>query len=211
MQQLKLSIGLVIGVIIEVIEKIWECLDVVKKPVPEILVLLVLCATLDFYFDKYKRKIKRWFCGEEGKNNLTSKLKEAFKNNKDLLEKIPNYLYGTKTDSACLITGGWGCGKTHAADIICKLVEPYKNVYKLNAHGIQSTNALDQQLLDAYLGQQNRLLLSLYGLYEKIAASMSIKSKLCKTPDDCMIIFDNIERMGSKINVTELFGYFYCK
>jgi len=202
------NIGLVIGVINEIAEKIWKCVGVISKYVSGISVVLVLCAVLDFFIDKCQRKIKRWFCGEEGKNNLTSKLKEAFKNNKDLLEKIPNYLYGTKTDSACLITGGWGCGKTHAADIICKHVETYKNVYKLNAHGIQSTNALDEQLLDAYLGQKNKWLLSAYGLYEKIAASMSIKSRLCKTPDDCMIIIDNIERIGSKINITELFGYF---
>ena len=86
-----------------------------------------------------------------------------FLNDEEIAEIIKEYIYEKETDSAILINGEWGSGKTYF--VKNKIIKEYENQqYKseqknkkikfiyISTYGVKNTNELDNKIFDSIIG-----------------------------------------------------------
>lgn len=157
------------------------------------------------------------------------------------LNEIIYYCDEKNTTGALLLTGEWGCGKTHLIQEFC---ETYKNKYttlKISLFGEISIENIRKKVTyeylfslydsskrrskaakkvvdELYFGEINKALIKVMGDYGKIISSVlsvdfskHIPIKKYINEKTVVIIFDDLERC--RINISDLLGFIneYCE
>ena len=153
---------------------------------------------------------------------------------KILFENIKSYIDSDSTDYALMITGEWGSGKTHYIKnvIIPFLKEEPKNnknsnkyiplyislngisnienisdkvflsIYKIEKGNVDLTNSFIDEVIDLKELKDLKLVKSIL----KIGIKKYKKHKL-STLKNYIIFFDDLERINTKLNISEVFGF----
>lgn len=149
-------------------------------------------------------------------------------------EQVDSYLSKKNTDYALLITGEWGCGKTYYIDNIQKKTSKNEQV-KYSLNGITSiTDVINSVFLELICTEKNiKIPNSGKNLFSKIsqfftntnfstffnAGNIALsyyidnygKTKLTDDEKTLVVIFDDLERISDKIDITDLLGIIHNK
>ncbi|WP_273912874.1 P-loop NTPase fold protein [Pseudomonas fontis] len=157
-----------------------------------------------------------------GKLSVTDSINQNIETNLKL------YLAREKSDQAILLTGGWGCGKTHFIDNFIKRQSSEKlKLIKVSLFGLSTLSEIEDRMLGAFHPvMDSKALKLLGGSVKKVAALVKLDVLGDSSPDvslsasadklnifnllisgrtDFALILDDLER--TEIDIQKLLGY----
>lgn len=148
--------------------------------------------------------------------------------NQNITENLNRYLAQKKTNQAILLTGGWGCGKTHFIEDFIKSQDPeFIKLVKVSLFGLRNISEIEDRILGAFyptLDSKPAKLLNYFTKNLSMAfrldavgddspeTSLTARTEkpnlynlLINNKKDFVLILDDIER--TKIAIHDLLGY----
>lgn len=144
-------------------------------------------------------------------------------NTDQLLQAVHDYVKTPRTDYALLITGPWGCGKTHfwknsivpSVQKLSPADQPTRTLYA-SLYGVEDTKDIDSQLfLGSYPGLRSKWITRVSGLSGNVLRKFFKKLTRFELPSidlrwlvrtsGALLCFDDLERC--KLPMEEVLGY----
>ena len=146
--------------------------------------------------------------------------------------KIFSYLVKRNTDAALLLTGEWGCGKTFYVESIKEEIERENIVIYYSLNGVDNVsdvvNTVSFEIICSETTKKDliskskettlkivnflkrfdktKIYFEVGDLVSHVSINLIVKQKLKKCKKQLFIIFDDLERISDKIDITDLLG-----